>query len=51
MESVTLVEMKLRSLRENLLNMYQKYAEAQGWRVEVMNANVTVSVDIKKLFK
>ena len=25
----------------DLLNMYQKYAEAQGWRVEVMDANVT----------
>ena len=25
----------------DLLNMYQKYAESQGWRVEVMDANVT----------
>ena len=25
----------------DLLSMYQKYAESQGWRVEVMDANVT----------
>ena len=25
----------------DLLTMYQKYAESQGWRVEVMDANVT----------
>lgn len=25
----------------DLLAMYQKYAEAQGWRVEVMDANIT----------
>ena len=25
----------------DLLSMYQKYAESQGWRVEVMDANIT----------
>ena len=25
----------------DLFNMYQRYAEAQGWRVEVMEANIT----------
>ncbi|RTK55691.1 PCRF domain-containing protein, partial [Enterococcus faecalis] len=25
----------------DLFNMYQKYAENQGWKVEVMDANVT----------
>ncbi|WP_369670935.1 PCRF domain-containing protein, partial [Enterococcus faecium] len=25
----------------DLFNMYQKYAETQGWKVEVMDANVT----------
>ena len=33
-----LVEMKQHLFAGDLLTMYQKYAEAQGWRFEVMEA-------------
>ena len=38
---VQLVEMKLHSLGRSFEYVSKKYAEAQGWRVEVMDANVT----------
>ncbi|MDN3675974.1 PCRF domain-containing protein [Flavobacterium paronense] len=33
----------------DLFNMYQKYAEAQGWKAEVLEANVTGIGGYKKL--
>ena len=47
---VLLVEMKQHYLREIYYLCTKKYAESQGWRVEVMDANVTGIGGYKELF-